>query len=153
MGSYKVVEGNLIDLAIEGNFDIIAHGCNCQKIMGAGIAFQIANRIPKAKLVDQQDERSPLQRLGDLSISDPYKTLSGKIFIVLNLYTQFMPGRNLNYSALELVLQKVNSLYPELKIGIPLIGCGIAGGDWKKVEMVIQKYLFDLEVTVVKYKK
>ena len=39
------VEGNLIDLALEGRFDLIAHGCNCHKIMGAGIAGGDWNRI------------------------------------------------------------------------------------------------------------
>ena len=36
------VDGDLIKLAKEGNFDVIVHGCNCFCQMGAGIAPQMA---------------------------------------------------------------------------------------------------------------
>jgi len=39
---YQEIEGDLIVLAKEGKFDVIAHGCNCQCIMGAGLAPQMA---------------------------------------------------------------------------------------------------------------
>jgi hypothetical protein len=37
----KTVYGDLVKLAIAGNFDVIVHGCNCYHTMGAGIAKQI----------------------------------------------------------------------------------------------------------------
>lgn len=40
--SYQEIEGNLITLAKEGEFDVITHGCNCMNNMGAGIAPQMA---------------------------------------------------------------------------------------------------------------
>jgi O-acetyl-ADP-ribose deacetylase (regulator of RNase III) len=40
--------GDLIRLAILGNFDVIVHGCNCFKTMGGGIAAQIKRVFPKA---------------------------------------------------------------------------------------------------------
>ena len=36
--NYKEIEGNLISLALAGNFDVIAHGCNCFCTMQSGIA-------------------------------------------------------------------------------------------------------------------
>ncbi len=36
--SYTEIKGDLIELAKQGNFDVIAHGCNCFCTMGAGIA-------------------------------------------------------------------------------------------------------------------
>ena len=27
---YEEIQGDLIKLALEGNFDVIAHGCNCE---------------------------------------------------------------------------------------------------------------------------
>jgi len=38
----KEIDGDLIKLAKEGKFDVIAHGCNCFCTMGAGIAPQMA---------------------------------------------------------------------------------------------------------------
>lgn len=28
---YQEIDGDLIQLALEGNFDVIAHGCNCKQ--------------------------------------------------------------------------------------------------------------------------
>ena len=39
---YNEIEGNLITLAMNGEFDVISHGCNCFCQMGAGIAPQMA---------------------------------------------------------------------------------------------------------------
>ncbi len=40
--AYKEEIGNLIHLALAGEFDVVAHGCNCFCTMGAGIAPQMA---------------------------------------------------------------------------------------------------------------
>jgi hypothetical protein len=37
----KNLTGDLLKLAIEGRFDVIVHGANCQCVMGAGIAKAI----------------------------------------------------------------------------------------------------------------
>ena len=38
-------------------------------------------------------------------------------------------------------------------IGLPQIGCGIAGGDWDVVKLLIKQELKDCDVTVVIYNK
>ena len=35
----KVTQGDLLQLALAGQFDVIVHGCNCQCQMGKGIAL------------------------------------------------------------------------------------------------------------------
>ena len=42
---YNEVTGNLITLAKKGEFDVIAHGCNCFCTMGAGIAPHMAREF------------------------------------------------------------------------------------------------------------
>src|SRR5262245_10443726 len=37
----KVIRGDLVMLALDGRFEVIIHGCNCQCAMGAGIAKTI----------------------------------------------------------------------------------------------------------------
>jgi hypothetical protein len=39
------------------------------------------------------------------------------------------------------------------KIGLPMIGAGLAGGDWDHIKYLIQKELRDCQVTIVIYKK
>ena len=39
---YKQMQGDLIELALRGHFDVITHGCNCFCKQGAGIARSMA---------------------------------------------------------------------------------------------------------------
>jgi O-acetyl-ADP-ribose deacetylase (regulator of RNase III) len=43
----KTVVGDLIQLALNGEFDVIIHGCNCQCVMGKGIALSVKKYSPK----------------------------------------------------------------------------------------------------------
>lgn len=146
--NYKEIEGNLIDLAFEGKFDLIGHGANCQKTMGAGIAKEIKERIPEAYDIDRIDKRFSIAKLGCLTGVSLEQNFS-----VLNLYTQYDPGANLDYEALTLCLRKVNMMYKNCHIGLPYIGAGIAGGDWNRILLIIKEELKDMKVTIVKYKK
>src|SRR5690554_205597 len=135
----KVVKGDLIKLAIEGQFDAIVHGCNCFKTMGAGIALQIANTFPAALEKDKEYSRAidKYNKLGTISyaeiaqFNDPNElTKQTGRFQVINAYTQYHPGRTVDYDAIRMCLRKINHYYNGCKIGLPQIGCGIAGGDW-----------------------
>ena len=83
------------------------------------------------------------------------------LFYVVNSYTQYNYGRNhsdgddkpLSYEALTLCLRKINHKFKGKHIGLPQIGCGLAGGDWEKVKAIIQKELVDCDATVVIYNK
>lgn len=144
----KEIKGDLIKLAKEKKFDLIAHGCNCQKVMGAGIAKQIAKNFPSAYSADKKDQRLPIERLGDFTIGG-FNSIT--TLYILNLYTQFLPGKNLDYEALTLCLRKVNMLFYNRSIGLPQIGAGIAGGDWNRIKEIIKTELKDMDVTIVYY--
>ena len=167
MGEYKEVEGDLISLAVSGQFDVIAHGCNCFCTMGAGIAVEMAKvfscntfRFEEAKY------RGNILKLGQIDYepkmvldNEAFTVLSGQIpnLYVVNAYTQFGLGKDdegnipLDYNALALCFKKLNHLFKGKRIGLPQIGCGLAGGSWDDVKGLIQKYLTDVDVTVVIY--
>lgn len=147
----KEVKGNLLDLFDEGKFDVIIHGCNCMKLMGSGIAAQIKERYPIAYSVDCADTRKPINRLGDFTIAT---VIGESMQTIINLYSQFLPGRALDYEALILGLRKIKNIYETNKnyrIGLPQIGCGIAGGDWNRVKKIIEQELEGLDITIVYY--
>lgn len=83
-----------------------------------------------------------------------------KLFIV-NAYTQYGFGKNhangtekpLDYDALRLCMRKINHTFKGKHIGLPRIGCGLAGGDWEIVKGIIKKELKDCKVTIVNYEK
>ena len=153
-GSYKEVTGDLIKMAKEGHFDLIGHGCNCYATMGAGIAKFIKEAFPKAYDADKEWKALPLDRLGCYTVGST-ETDEGGQLMVANIYSQFMPGPAIDYEALTLGLRKLayelkeNGLI-ESTIGLPLIGCGIAGGKWSRVSEIIKKELTEFDVTIVK---
>jgi O-acetyl-ADP-ribose deacetylase (regulator of RNase III) len=146
MGSYKEIKGNLLDLFDKEEFEYIAHSANCQRAMSAGIAKQIRDRYPTTYMADWQDKREPLQKLGDFSY-DPWCN-------VFNLYSQLLPGNNVDYVALRLSLRKMAKVISVgQRIGLPQLSCGIAGGDWEIIKEIIQEELKQHDVTVVIYDK
>jgi len=152
MGKYKEVKGDLLEMAKNHQFDVIAHGANCFKTMGAGIAFQIKRQFNDAYVKDFNDKRSPIQRWGDFTYVR-YKH-GDNLLSVFNLYTQYNPGPDLDYTALELSLKKLaKTIEPNSKIGLPLIGCGIGGGNWKEVKKIIKRVLSEYNVTIVIFDK
>lgn len=157
MGKYKEVKGDLIEMALKGEFDVIAHGCNCFCIQGAGIAYQMAETFDTHLIKGEEPEfRGKIDKLGNIQSArrnlptKPYQLMAESITVV-NAYTQYLPGANLDYHALFLCLKKMNVYYKGFHIGLPQIGCGIGGGDWEIVKRAIELYLTDCDVTVVIY--
>ena len=146
-----ILNGNLL----RSNCDIIAHCSNCQGGFGSGIAGQIRKEFPYAYEAFKNDNRSPKEKLGTYSVglSDSFIDSSNfniRSYDIFNLYGQFDYGNDgkkyIDYDALfratTLMMEKINdwkSLSTKsFKIGMPyLIGCGLAGGDWKIVEEII----------------
>jgi len=164
-------KGNLITLAKEGHFDVITHGCNCFCTMGAGIAPQMAMAFGCDKFhMESPEYRGDINKLGaiDYEIVGVVPDHSGKSLIpadeateliVVNSYTQYRYGRNhadgdktpVDYQAIALCMKKINHIFKGKTIGLPMIGAGLAGGDWKIIESIITCELQDMDVWIVKY--
>lgn len=43
----KTIEGDLLAMTENGDFDVLVYGCNCQHTMGRGIAKAIRARLPQ----------------------------------------------------------------------------------------------------------
>lgn len=145
----KYVDGDLIQLAKDGKFDVIGHGCNCFLNMGAGIAKSIRAAFPEAYSADWTTRKGDHKKLGTASFVD-YGDL-----VVLNLYTQFDygPGLRANYEAIRSCMKWIKKRYTGKRIGLPLIGAGLAGGDWNIISKIIEDELGDEDITIVKLKK
>jgi O-acetyl-ADP-ribose deacetylase (regulator of RNase III) len=170
---YNEVYGDLIQLAKEGNFDVITHGCNCLSQMGAGIAPQMAKAFGCDRF-EMETWGPTIEKLGNIdyetlvlgkkaiwSLSDAKNNRNEPELTVVNSYTQYKYGKNhtdgvskpLDYEALTLCMRKINNTFKGKHIGLPQIGAGLAGGDWNRIKNIIQTELMDCKVTVVIYKK
>jgi len=138
----KTLNGDLIKLAQEGVFDVIIHGCNCQNTMGAGIAKTIKQHYPQAYEADLETVKGDRSKLGTFTQSSG--THGGFEFIIVNAYTQFYwRGRGLlvDYDAIRSVFELVKECFGGKRIGYPLIGAGLARGDWDVISSIIDEQL------------
>lgn len=170
MGKYQEIDGDLVKMFQNGELDVIAHGCNCYATMGAGIALTIGKQFPDAKLADEfSSMKSGPVRLGRLTWTE-IQVKNKDFGILFNLYTQLNPGRDFRMSAFKKSLEAMKKVIreqfqyydtednlvfepSEIKIGLPLIGCGIAGGDWNLVSKEVKKILSEFDVTIVHFKQ
>lgn len=148
--SLKEIDGNLIELFKEGEFDIIIHQCNCFNTMGAGIAAVIAQEYPEVEAADQATKVGDINKLGS-SIS--VETKDG---IIVNLYTQYSTGMRFglptSYLALREGLRSLAKQYKGKRIGTYQLGCNLGGADWATVRNILVNTLcHENDVTIVTY--
>jgi O-acetyl-ADP-ribose deacetylase (regulator of RNase III) len=147
----RYVDGDLLKLADENNFDVIAHGCNCFCVMGAGIAPQIKAKYPEAYAVDCETTAGDEKKLG--TITHTKNTTP----IVVNIYSQYdTKGRrqgkmDLDYDALRSGIKAMKEKFSGKRFGLPQIGAGLAGGDWTIIEKIIEEEMRGEYVTIVNY--
>lgn len=148
----KVVRGDLLTLAVDGAFDVIVHGCNCQCSMGAGIAKSIRARFPEAYAADRETENGDRDKLG--TITTATVEVGDHELTIVNAYTQFHyrgKGVLVDYDALQSAFRLVKDRVAGSRIGYPRIGAGLAKGDWDRIAAIIDNELAGEDHTLVEY--
>lgn len=156
----KYIEGDIFALAEQGKFEYVIHGCNCQNAMGSGVAKTVRDKYPKAYAADMSTQKGDLDKLGhfthayiDAKVGSmgPHTRGLKKLtegFTIINAYTQSVywnqgPGIiNLDYDALKRVFKAIKLCYDTNPAGvsrfaIPKIGAVRGGGDWSRIEEII----------------
>ena len=176
MNNYREIKGDLVKLSLQGEFDVIAHGCNCFCKQASGLAPQMVRAFGTDKFeMEAKVHEGDYNKLGTIDhrwyfqekeeyggkwvlYPDEKEFLTGKTLHVVNAYTQYRYGKNhkdgdskpLDYDALRLCMRKINFRFSGKHIGLPgLIGCGLAGGDPVKVKTIIKQELKDCNITIV----
>ena len=164
MESYNEINGDLITLALCGNFDVILQGCNCQCVMFAGISVPMKITFGTDKFrMENERFKGDINKLGNIDFE--VKSLNYGInefnLTIINCYTQLYYGMNhpdghtkpADYEALTLCLRKINYKFKGLRIGLPLICGGLAGGNPELIKNIIKRELKDCYTTLVLFKK
>jgi O-acetyl-ADP-ribose deacetylase (regulator of RNase III) len=139
----KHTKGNLLDLAEAGEFDVVIHGCNCFNTMGGGIAREIRERYPSVARADKMTVDGDYNKLGNWTSEDVTTKDNIVKFTILNCYTQYNMSRGTDvfeYTAFELILQKLCYGYGTKRIGLPYIGVGLAGGNKERIMVMIEDF-------------
>ena len=159
MKEINFIKGDLVQhLLSDDHFTAYAHQCNSFCRMGRGIAPQLAKAVPGLREADNETTPGDRSKMGTFTYSAHY---NGSV--VFNIYGQYhwkqypedpKTGRNTCYDSLRLGLTAVRNALQEVpnsSLGLPLIGCGLAGGDWENVVLPMIKDIFEessVEVTI-----
>lgn len=134
------------DLLKQPNIDIIAHQTNCCGVMGAGIAKQIKQQLLTAGEYEKYVNNCKQQGADLMGKTQLLEAPDGRI--IANCFAEISPtgkGVDTDYDALMHAVAKVRNYAKNsgMSVGVPgLMGCGLAGGDWKIVRDMLYK-LFD----------
>ena len=149
----KEIVGDLIKSAENKEFDVILHGCNIFCTMGSGIARTIREKYPEAYDVDCATISGDRSKLGTIT-----HTVNVPDLTIVNCYTQEKYGGGANevyadYDAIEKCLIAVKEKFGNKKVGMPLIGAGLARGDWSIILPIIKKVFCDStdDLTIVEW--
>lgn len=153
----NTVKGDLIAQGRAGQYDIIVQGCNCHNAMGSGIARQIRAEFPDAWLADQHTLMGDRNKLGRYTIG-----MSGRLVIV-NAYTQYntakFAGEDVfEYASFAQITDSLTARFGKYRIGIPLIGMGLAGGDPARIMPMLNSWADSMtaeggSLTLVEYSR
>jgi O-acetyl-ADP-ribose deacetylase (regulator of RNase III) len=131
---------------------IICHQVNCKGVMGSGIALAIKNKWPD---VYNQYRRKFLEggwNVGEIQIVEVGPNLN-----VCNIAGQNNYGRGLqtNYEAIKTAFFTLSLINKQKETPLPiyipfLMGCGLAGGNWETYSKIIEEYIPDAIVCMLK---
>ena len=172
MGIYREIEGDLFEEIFSENYDVSLQGVNSFNTQGAGIVIPFKKYFQTDKFPMELSGKGDINKLGQIDCRDFYLkkgqvfdennfTIKMKRITICNCYSQFHYSVNLSdgtnkpadYEALTLCLRKINYNFKGLRIAMPLICGGLAGGEPDKIREIFKKELKDCDVTLVLLKK
>ena len=150
--SINYVKGDATAPIGEGH-KIIVHCCNNSGYWGAGFVLAVSARWPQVRRRYQELSRRYHNNL-PLGICQFVK-LSSDLHIAnvigqQGIRSQFNP-EPIKYWAIRQGLKEVAEVAKEnnnASIHMPRMGAGLAGGDWNRIEEIINETLIGLDVTV-----
>ena len=146
------VSGDLFDNA--HGVRALAHGCNCQGSMGAGVARTFRARYPE---MYEEYRRRCKAEPRQFNLGDCWLWKADDQPWVFNLGTQEGYWRaRASYEAIETALRRMREQADAegiTSIAIPRIGVGYGGLSWKKVRAIVEAVFGDWPGTLVVYEE
>lgn len=155
---HYIIGDATLPIETEAENRLIVHCCNTLGAWGAGFVVPLGRRYPKAKdgykkFIEENKGIISLGEVNEVKVADNIyvENLIGQSF----LYKKANGEIPCNYIAIETgflnIIRKWLSYYEvfhnekqNFSIHMPRIGCGLAGGDWKTIENIIQRTFIDI---------
>ena len=142
-----MIEERIGDLFAQEDLKALAHGCNCAGAMGKGIAVGFKERYPQMYKLYQSFCKAGAVP-GEVF---PYYDRDTDV-VIYNLMTQRHWTTPATIEAIEQSVRTMMEMLQDIQIktvGIPKIGCGLGGLDWKDVLPVLESHSNGYDITIV----
>jgi len=117
--------------------NIIAHGCNAQGVMGAGVAKAIKEKYPGSYEYYRYMWHHGMLRPGSIL------TYQESDKMIVHMITQPTFGRGpevyVKYEAVKSCIEELNRTFTGHSVAMPKIGAGLGGGDWDEIARIIER--------------
>ena len=132
----KFIEGDLLVNTV--GTQAIGHGCNCQGVMGAGVAGQIAIKHPSVK------ERYQIwcSKGAEPGTIQPVQVAASYGWVV-NMFTQVVTGPHAHLDWVDKALEATLTFLDNhglTSLAIPMIGAGIGGLKEEGVKAIFTRH-------------
>lgn len=148
----KYVNGNIIHALKSNEIDAFAHGCNCSGGFGSGIAGQIAREWPHVRDAYRALYHS---NQADIGFFLPVAVEGNKWIINCGTQEKYLPRGidHVDYVALRKVMKDTLhfAMHRNLRVAMPQIGAGLAGGDWDKISKIVEEIFINYPIIVYVY--
>jgi O-acetyl-ADP-ribose deacetylase (regulator of RNase III) len=141
--------GNLLDSKAEA----LVNTVNTMGVMGKGIALQFKNLFPENFKLYAKVCKDRELKVGKLLVTEEETLLTGKKTII-NFPTKTNWRLPSEYKYIESGLVELVKIIKQKNIksiAIPPLGSGNGGLDWRKVKLIMEEYLSELECDIYIY--
>lgn len=128
----------------------IAHGCNLQGVMGAGVAYQVGWKFPDLFKKYQVGCKTELWGLGDIY---PYRVQDSPVQTIYNLMTQW-DTKGASYDGVWHSLCRLNVMASAdgvPLVSLPALGAGLGRLNWPVVKTMLNEIFSASSVEVIVY--
>lgn len=145
---------------IPNKINMICHCCNTIGAWGAGFVVSLGNKYPIAKLkyqttIDEakKTRKNLLGTVAYVKVTETPDLIVAHLFGQSSIYQKSDGTPPVDYNA---IVCGFNNIICDLNgkgcaIHMPRIGCGLAGGDWSKIEDIINQTLIKAGIDVIVY--
>ena len=135
----KYVKGDILTV----KSGLIIHGANAQGVMGSGVAKVLRDKYPEIFKVYKEDLDYGMG-LGNVSWCHLYvgQEEQRNLHIASAITQEYYGGDGKKYVSYDAIDDAFNEIFGCAKewdttVCLPLIGCGLGGGNWSVVEAII----------------
>ena len=156
------IKADILDLINKSSenkaLNVFVHGCNCQTVMGKGIAKAISTAYPEVARADNATKAGDRAKLGTYT----YARVKENV-VIANAYSQYnygwlnpldATGRQTDYIALQKALTAIrddfaNESTQPVAFYLPrAIGSGLAKGNYNTIRNILEEVFKDHELVL-----